>query len=214
MPTEVKTNMKRPIKYFLIALLVGVALYNAVYFQPLDNRNAAKKKSVFDPDAFAGAFIETKLKELPAIKADQFLESLKQDLGQFTAEKGRKLGISNDYYFIVEGNAKVLGIEEENVRISLDVENAAELRLATEFIFGNTIREASGMANIGDFQNTMDFNNISVAVNERVRSDIIPPFLSEVKEGDDIYFKGAVKVNTKKPNLENLRIVPLILEIK
>lgn len=209
-----KTNMKKSVKYLLFTFLIGVALYNAVYFEPLDEKNTAQKKEDFDPDAFAKNFMETKLEGLPAIKADQFLESLEENLMTFTAEKGRKLGISNDYYFVVDGNATVLTIGEENVRIRLEGENAAELRIATAFIFGNTIREASGMAHIGDFQNTMDFNNISVAVNDRVRTDIVPPFLSKVEEGSQVYFKGAVEVNTKNPDFKNLRIVPLILEIQ
>lgn len=207
-------KMKKPIKYLIAVFLIGVALYNAVYFEALDERNTAQMKGVFDPDAFAKDFMETKLVGLPALKAEEFLESLDNELVKFTEEKGRKLGISNDYYFIVEGNAAVMAIKEENVRIKLERENESQFSIATDFIFGNTVREASGMAKIGDFQNTMDFNTISVAVNKQVRTSIIPPFLAKVKEGDNIYFKGAVEVNTKNPDLENLRVVPLILEIK
>ncbi|MDL5513523.1 DUF2291 family protein [Arenibacter sp. M-2] len=210
----VKNSIKKTIKYLLIALLVGVALYNSVYFEPLDERHIAQKKGVFDPDAFAQKFMETKLTGLPAMEAGQFMEALEQDLEQFTAEKGRKMGISNDYYFIVEGNGIVLDIGNENVRIKLEGVADSELLIATDFIFGNAIREGSGMASIGDFQNTMDFNSISVAVNNRVRTDVVPPFLNEVEEGDHVYFKGAVEVNTKHPDLPNLRIIPLILEIE
>mgnify|MGYP003669391354 FL=1 len=214
MPMAVKNSMKKPIKYLLITLLAGVALYNSVYFEPLNERNTAQKKGVFDPDAFAKKFMETKLIELPGMEAGQFIKALQHDLMQFTAEKGRKMGISHDYYFIVEGSGKVLDIGPENVLIKIEGGAEPELRIATDFIFGNAIREGSGMANIGDYQNTMDFNSISVAVNNRVRTDIVPPFLKKVEDGDNIYFKGAVEVNTKNPDLQNLRIIPLILDIK
>ena len=142
----VKNSIKKTIKYLLIPLLVGVALYNSVYFEPLDERHIAQKKGVFDPDAFAQKFMETKLTGLPAMEAGQFMEALEQDLEQFTAEKGRKMGISNDYYFIVEGNGIVLDIGNENVRIKLEGVADSELLIATDFIFGNAIREGSGMA--------------------------------------------------------------------
>lgn len=210
----VRNSMKKPIKYLLITLLVGVALYNSVYFETLNERNTAQKKGVFDPDAFAQKFLETKLAGLPAVEAGQFIKALQDDLMQFTAEQGRKLGISHDYYFIVEGNGKVLHIGPENVIVKIEGGAGPELLVATDFIFGNAIREGSGMANIGDYQNTMDFNSISVAVNNRVRTDIVAPFMKKVKEGNNIYFKGAVEVNTKNPELQNLRIIPLILDLK
>ena len=126
--------------------------------------------------------------------------------------KIKKLGISNDYYFIIDGNATVIAIEDENVLIALNDNSEQQIRIATDFIFGNAIRDGSGIADIGNFQNTMDFNNISVELNNIVRDSIVPKFKEKVKEGDALYFKGAVKVNTKHPNLQELKVIPLIIK--
>ncbi|MGB4840558.1 MAG: DUF2291 family protein [Saprospiraceae bacterium] len=202
--------MEKIIKYIIITTIIGLIGYNAIYFQSLKERKNTVI-SVFDPNVLAKDFIQNKIIELPSMKAGEFLMSLKKDSLKFITENGKKLGISTDYYFIVESNAVIQAIQEENILITLDDKSAVEMLIATDFIFGNTVREASGIANIGDFQNTMDFNNISIALNDKIRSEIIPPFVEKAEKGNKIYFKGAIKVDTKKLGTTPFRIVPLIL---
>ena len=49
-------------------------------------------------------------------------------------------------------------------------------RLATEFVYGNAIRDASGLVDIKDFTNTMDLNSISEELNKTVRATVLPSF--------------------------------------
>ncbi|MBM1105861.1 DUF2291 family protein [Aurantibacter crassamenti] len=206
--------MNKAIKYVVSIIIIGLALYNSVYFKPLDEVKKTQSEGVFDAALYAKDFVENKISSVEAFNAGTLLDELKIDLNKTTSEKGKKLGISNDYYFTVEGEAIVLAIEAENVVVKIKDGSEDEMNIATDFIFGNTIREATVAAEIGDYQNTMDFNNISVELNNSIRDNIIPPFVSKVKAGDEIYFKGAVKVNVKSPSIEKLRIVPLVLNIK
>ena len=66
-------------------------------------------------------------------------------------------------------------------------------KLATEFIYGNAIRDASGLVDVKDFPNTMDLNNISEELNKMVRKTVLPPFKTAVKKGDKIIVTGAMK---------------------
>ncbi|WP_089259236.1 DUF2291 family protein [Maribacter sedimenticola] len=209
-----KTDMKKPIKFFIITVTLVLVGYNSVYFESLDVKNTAKNAGVFNSVEFVDQFMGAKLPNLPATDANELIGSLELDLVGFTAENGRKMGISNDYYFVVEGTGEVQAIEDEDVILSLIGNSKNKIRIATDFIFGNTIREATAIANIGDFQNTMDFNAISVALNDKVRTTIVPSFSKEVNIKDTVYFKGGVKVNTKNPTLKNLRVIPLILNIE
>lgn len=205
--------MKKVIKYIVLAVIVIVALYNSVYFESLEEIKKGKSALVFNAKDYANQFMSNKIAGLPAIKASQFLIDASKDVKHYCEEKGKKLGISKTYYFIIEGHASVVSVEEENVVIALTDSPSQKIRIATDFIFGNAIREGSAMANIGDYQNTMDYNNISVELNNMVRETIIPPFVKTVKEGDSIYFKGATKISVKNPNLKALRVIPLILKI-
>ncbi len=206
--------MARAIKYIVIAAILGITLYNAVYIEPLDDVKKKQEKTVFNAKAYANAFMSDKIESLSSTKTSDFLSAINNNVTSYAEQHGKKLGISTDYYFLIDGDASVTQIEEENVLVSLLNNNQQNIRIATDFIFGNAIREASAMANIGDYQNTMDYNNISVELNNIVRETIIPPFVENVKTGDTLYFKGAVKVNTKKPNLTALRIIPLQLKLK
>ncbi len=206
--------MNKPIKYTIIALVLVFSFYNAVYIKDLDAVKALKTKAVFNAKDYADDFIENKVQNLLAIDASSFLTGISEDVKSYSESKGNKLGISDDYYFIIDGKATVEKIEEENVLVTLQENKNRKLKIATDFIFGNAIREGAKMANIGDYQNTMDYNNISVELNNIVRETIVSPFKKSVKENDSLYFKGAVKVNVNKPQLDNLRVIPLILDLK
>ncbi|WP_370479546.1 DUF2291 family protein [Tamlana flava] len=205
--------MKKPIKYILTALILGISVYNSIYIKKLNELKDKKNNAVFNAKTFASDFMSTKIETLKSINSSMFLNDIAKDVKEYAETNGNNLGISNDYYFIIDGNATVINIKEEDVVISLNENSHRILKIATDFIFGNAIREGAKMANIGDYQNTMDYNNISVEVNNLVRETIVSPFGKSVKEGDAIYFKGAVKVNTKKPMLDSLRVIPLLLKI-
>lgn len=205
--------MKKAIKYIIFAVIIGVSLYNSVYIKALDEVKQGKSDAVFNAKSLANQFITSKTETLPALNTSDFLNNISKDIKKYSEANGNKLGISNDYYFITEGNATVLSIEEEDVVVSLTENDEQHIRIATDFIFGNAIREGAKVANIGDFQNTMDYNNISVELNNIIRETVISPFLKTVKKGNSLYFKGAVKVNTKNPNLKELRVIPLILKL-
>ncbi|WP_308992161.1 DUF2291 family protein [Mariniflexile litorale] len=204
--------MKKPVKYIVIVVILVLSLYNAVYFEPLDKVKEEQSTSVFDAKTLATDFMSNNIETLPAINVSEFLADITKGVEKYCEQKGKKLGISNDYNFIIDGNATVIAIEEEDVLVAIDDDSKQQIRIATDFIFGNAIRDGSGLADIGSFQNTMDFNTISVELNNIVRETIVPPFKQKVKEGDTLYFKGAVKVNTKSPNLQALKVIPLIIK--
>ncbi|GLR19933.1 DUF2291 family protein [Portibacter lacus] len=204
--------MNNTIKYLLITIIAGVSLYNAIYFKKLDEVKKEASNTTFNAKNYANQFFKNDVESFKAINASDFLNHINADAQAYAENNGHKLGISSDYNFIVEGNAIVLEIEEEYIVVELESDQQ-RLKIATDFIFGNAIREGARRANIGDYQNTMDFNNISVELNNIVREQILPPFLQEVKVSDRIYFKGAAKVNTKRHTNENMKVIPMLLKI-
>jgi len=206
--------MKKPIKILVIVLAVGISVYNAIFIESLDDYNFSKNKAALGIELLVKDFTANKIENISALNTIVFLAEISSNPIDYSIKNGKKLGISDDYNFIVEGQGKVISIKEENVILELNNTEKQNIRLATDFIFGNAIRDGSGIADIGDFQNTMDFNTISVLLNNFVREKIVPPFKSKVSAGSIVYFKGAVKVNTKSPNIEALRVIPLQLNFK
>ncbi|WP_100611214.1 DUF2291 family protein [Confluentibacter lentus] len=204
--------MSKLVKYFVFIIATGLLLYSSISLEPLDKHKIKQDKNIFSAKDLAANFMLNETSSLPAIDASDFLEGISKNVNEYCSSYGKKLGISSDYNFIIEGIGTVESVKEEDVLVSLVNSDKLQILIATDFIFGNTIRDASGIADIGDFQNTMDFNNISVELNNIVRETIVPSFKQKVKEGDTLYFKGAVEVNIKRVNLQKLRVIPLIVK--
>ncbi len=199
--------MGKLLKYSIITVVVLVALYGSVNISPLDEVKLAQKSAIFDPRAYAEAFMKNEVSTIPAVDVLDFIQNISKNTSGYCELKGKKLGISDEYNFIIEGKGAVTSIEAEYVVLNLDNNN--KLFLATDFIFGNAIRDGSAMADIGDYQNTMDFNSISVELNNLVRETIVPSFKERVQLDDIVSFKGAVKVDVTNPNLNSLKVIPL-----
>lgn len=205
--------MNKVIKYILVTGIIGISVYNSVYIESLSQKKKEEKSEIFNAQEFSQKFMSDKLKNIPAVKASSFIKGISENLKKYSIANGKSLGVSDYYNFIIEGNATVIELEDDNILIGINGTEKQKIRIATDFIFGNVIRDATGAANIGDFQNTMDFNNISIELNNIVREKIIPSFKEKVKAGSQLYFKGAVKINLKYPNFDSLRVFPLIIKI-
>jgi len=100
--------------------------------------------------------------------------------------------------------------------IMLQVKHADSLlvvELSTELIFGNDIRDASNLVDIRDFTNTTDLNNISEELNRKVRTEVIPPFLEQVRQDATIEVTGAIRFNKEHIDLHYLQILPVRLKV-
>ncbi len=87
--------------------------------------------------------------------------------------------------------------------------DSPEVFIVTRDIFGNAVRDASGLLNIGDFRSTMEFNAISVEINKIIREEVVPEVLREAEVGGSIRFVGAAEVNEENPEISPLHIVPV-----
>ena len=199
----------------LLGVVVLLVAYNSVYFRKLDEMKSAT--AGFDGAAYATKFWSEKL--VPAMEKGVDLSTLMQQLQtnptQAFATHSHALGIGNIKYFPVRGEATVKAVKENEVVISLDTQPAGtDLTIATEYIFGNAVRDASGQIDVNAFTNTMDFNAVSAGLNDIIRTKVIPPFKSRVQAGDRVRFTGAIELNQKYLNLDAVEIIPVSLSVE
>jgi predicted lipoprotein len=117
--------------------------------------------------------------------------------------------------FLVQGEGKVTEIRENEVLLSLNnTEPEQIIHLATEFIYGNAIRDAAGLFDIKNFSNSNDINSIAAEINRIIRNEVIPPFRKQVKVGDTVQFIGALELNQARLNIQQLEILPIQLSLK
>jgi len=198
-----------------LGAVVLLVAYNSVYFKKLDEVKAAT--AGFDGAAYATEFWSEKL--TPAMEKGVDLSTLLQQLqanpDQAFATHSHALGIGNIKCFPVKGVATVKNVRENEVLVALDSQPAGtELTIATEYIFGNAVRDASGQIDINAFTNTMDFNTVSAELNNIIRTRVIPPFRRQVKAGDRVEFTGAIELNQKYLNFSSIEIIPVSLSVE
>jgi len=200
----------KTIKYIISLIVIVVVAYNSVYFKKLDEVKASKAATEFNAAKYAQTFWSSKL--MPdlnkAIDLPQLTSMLSNDATRTFDSYSHALGIGNLRYFLVKGKGTITSINEDDIAVSLD-SSKQSITVATEYIFGNAVRDATGLININEFNNTMDFNNISAELNKIIREKVLPPFKQQAKKGDRIAFTGAIELNKEHLDLSNIEVMPV-----
>jgi len=90
----------------------------------------------------------------------------------------------------------------------------AEVSLQTGLIFGNALRDGTGLLNANDYPNSQDFNDISAALNHIVEMRILPKLREQAKVGAKISFVGCAEVDDASTDLKLLKVIPIQTEIQ
>ena len=204
------------LKYIIGIGIAAVVLYNSVYFTKLDERKASQSAIEFNATVYANAFWNSKL--IPNLNKSVEVSTLTQLLSanpdKAFNDYSHALGIGNLRYFLIKGKGEIESVRDDNVTVIIETEkNKQQIILATEFIFGNAVRDATGLININEFSNTMDFNNVSAEINKIIREQVLPPFKQKVKTGNLIEFTGAIELNKEHLTLSNMEVIPIQIKI-
>lgn len=202
---------KNALKYLVAVIVVVFLAWNSVYFKKLSDVKASVVKQ-FNAAAYARNYVDKQL--LPsagkATDIDQLLTLLKDKPDSTFKSYSHAMDIGNIRFFMTAGQGTVTNVDDNDVYLL--TQNKQTVKIATEYIFGNALRDAPGIISINDFTNTMDLNNISAEVNKIVRSEVVPPFKSKVKKGSTVTFAGAFELNQAHINLDNIEIIPVSLK--
>lgn len=204
--------MKKGIKYTVGVAITGIVIYSSVYFRPLDQKLAEEKVISFDAISFVNDMWENEL--FTAYDSAQdlifLLDQLEGDPESTFKRESKSLGIGNVGYFKVKGEGTVLSINENNVMLLVGDQI---VELETEFIFGNAVRDASGLIQVNDYDKTSDFNLISETINEKIRAEVIPGFRATVEKGNKVIFQGAIELNKAHLDLSQPEVIPVSIQI-
>jgi predicted lipoprotein len=207
---------KKLIKYSVSILLILFVAYHSVYFKKLDEVQNAGSLSAFDADKYARKFYENRL--LPqldsAIDLEKLIGELKTDPPKAFRDYSHALDIGNTRYFLVQGQGIISSINDDAVRIAEKKDQPGNgVSIATEFVYGNAIRDASGLIHLNEFTSTSEFNNISEAINSIVRKEVLPAFKARAGVGDLIKFSGAIELNQAHLKMDSIEVVPIRLSV-
>lgn len=206
---------KKFIKYFVFIGVILLVAWNSIYFRKLDNMKQSNSQKGFNTHQYARVFFNDKL--LPrldsAVEFSSLLRRLKVDPAGAFSNYSNALAIGNIKYFLIKGEGKINAIDENEVAIMTNDSAKQTFTIATEFVYGNAIRDASGLVSLNSFSSTADMNSVSEEINKIVRTEVLPVFKAKAKAGDNIKFAGAIELNQAHLKLDSIEVLPIKLTI-
>lgn len=206
---------RKIIKYLLLAIIIGLVAYKSVFIAKLSELQTVEPKA-FDVPAFVARLwdgpLPTRLDS--AVSLDGLQAAIKSDPGAAFNTYFNSMSIGNIRYGLVKLTGKVVAVNDDEVTVVAgNSKEPVTVKIATEYVYGNAIRDASRLVDIKDFVNTTDLNSISEELNKRVRNVVLPPFKSKVKKDDTITCVGALELNEAHYSLNDLEIIPIQCKI-
>jgi predicted lipoprotein len=204
--------MKKLIKYIIYLLILLILGYNSVYFKKLSDINNLSTKK-FNASLFSTILWEEKMphKMDSSVDFSQLKEAVSTNEADALKKYTNAMGIGNYRYALVKTKATVLSVYEDEVTIQLPGSDTATI--ATEYIYGNAIRDASSLVAILDFPNTSELNSISEELNKIVRTSVLSSFKKMVKKGQSLNIIAAVELNKAHIKWNGLELLPVRIQI-
>ncbi|HTB83814.1 MAG TPA: DUF2291 family protein [Candidatus Sulfotelmatobacter sp.] len=206
--------MKRFIQWLVAIVICAIIcwLFPLFHVVPLKTANAEKAAEKFDATAFAQNFWAGKL--LPAaekaVSTDVLLAAIQSNAAGAKTNYSRSVGLSDTYFYFLRGRGKVVSVSDDAVCIAV-TENStnAEIALQTGLIFGDAIRDGTGLLNASDYPNSQDFNDISAALNQIVETNVLTDLRKQARVGATISFAGCAEVDDESSDLHPLKVIPI-----
>ena len=211
---------RKIIKYLLLTVVIGLLAYKSVFIIKLSELQIIEPKA-FDAPAFTQQLWDSKLpaKLDSALTLEALQAELKASPARAFETHFNSMSIGNVRYGLVKVTGRVLSVNEDDIVILTGAKDAQRtVKIATEYVYGNAIRDASRLVNIKDFVNTTDLNKISEELNKRVRTKVLPAFKGTVQKGDSVDCTGAIELNQahaerSRTYLDDLEIIPVQCKI-
>jgi predicted lipoprotein len=204
----------RRIAVICIGLAAGAGL--CVLWPPIRivslKHQAAQTNGVFNAANYAAEFWSQRL--LPALRhapdADTLLSLLASDPNAAAAKYGKTPGMSDAVYYLMKGSGTVCSVHPKAVAVALGKPDGdPDLLLSTGMLFGNTVRDASGLLDAGLFPNSQDFNDLSTELNRIVEQRVISQLKAQAAPGRRLRFVAAAEVEPGAEADRPLKVVPL-----
>jgi predicted lipoprotein len=208
--------MNKYIKYGLLLAIAGLLGYKSVYFEKLSTKKNAAS-AAFDAAAFCKKLLAEQMpaKLDSAVALTELINAVASNPSAAFNKYSNALAVGNYRYALVKAEGVVTDVKEDEVMIDVTAgDSVLHIRVATEFVYGNAVRDASGLVQVKDYPNTADLSSISEALNKIIRTDVLPSFKTAVKKGNNISVVAAVELNKEHIHWQGLELLPVRIIIK
>jgi predicted lipoprotein len=202
----------------LAVAFTGVCwLFPLFHVVTLKKATEEKAAATFNPTQFAETFWNDKLlKSLDqAVKVEELWPAIQSDPAAARKKYGRSLGLGDTYIYFVSGTGRVVAATDDEITLIVtEGAKQPEISLQVGLIFGNTVRDGTGLINVNDYPNSQDFNAISEELNRIVEARVLPKLREQAKVGALFHFVGCAEVDDEATDLKPLKVIPVEAEMQ
>lgn len=196
---------------WLIAIAIIAAICRLFPLFHVVQLKAAKAATTFNATDFTETYWTNRL--LPsidkAVNAAILIKAIQADPAAAKKKFSRSVGLSDSYFYFVAGTGRVVAVSDDAISLAIaDKATNAEVALQTGLIFGDALRDGTGLLDASTYPNSQDFNDISAALNHIAETRILPGLRAQAKIGATISFAGCAEVDDESSDLKPLKIVP------
>lgn len=211
--------MKRvAVTFAALVALAGISWFFPLFHVvPLRQVAEQRQQETFNATNFVQEFWSERLMTSldKAADAATVLAALKRDSKQAREKFGRSVGLSDSVHFFLRGHGKIVSVSGKGVGVSLqDSSGDADVLLPTGLLFGNTVRDATGLLDASAYPNSQDFNDISSELNRIIETQIFPPLKERAAVGKQIEFVGCAEISEDEGDWKPLKIIPVSVKIE
>ncbi|MDQ8179352.1 DUF2291 family protein [Pelagicoccus sp. SDUM812005] len=172
-----------------------------------------KGDAAFDAGEFADRFWEETLVSSmdSATPLSDLLEAIDADLASAKRSYGEQKGEGAPVYFYAGGEGTV--VEIKGRRATLQAHGARVNLLIAPPVFGNTVRDGTGLLSVNELPGLEEFNAVSAALNKKVELEVMSVLKDSLSQGVKVRFVGCSKVPEALSDGANLEFTPLRVEI-
>jgi predicted lipoprotein len=139
------------------------------------------------------------------------LKAFREDPQTAREKFGRKVGLSRMRLFVLRGSGKIVTLDKKGFGIALEPDKSEpDIILQTGLLFGNTVRDVTGLIDASNFANSQHFNEVSTELNRIVEARVIPTLKEPaVSLNQQLEFVGCVEIQDDARIDLPLTIIPL-----
>jgi predicted lipoprotein len=205
--------MKRFVMPLVVLGVVAALLwrYPPVRIVNLAEVEASKREQAFDAADYARRVWDEQLKPIlgTAHDAAEVAAAIRQDPREARTQFGRTMGVGRGYFLFLRGEGVVVSADSRQIGLSLGGGEEVDVVLRVGPLFGNAVRDATGLVDASDFSNSQHFNAVSQELNRIVEAEVLPAVVKIAKAGRRIAFVGCAEVRNEPGDLRPLKVVPL-----
>jgi predicted lipoprotein len=206
--------MNRAAGIIISLILLGAICWFFPLFHivPLKRAEAEKEAGKFDAVQFTQELWSGKLNASfdHAIDAKVLLDAIQASPSNAQKKYARTLSLGGGYFYYLRGEGRVLSTNSDGISLAIHPDGTnAEVVLETGMIFGNAVRDGTGLLNASDYPNLEDFNSISAELNKLVEARVLPSLREQIRVGAKVSFVGCAEVDDETTDLNPLQVVPV-----